>query len=74
MAAIWQTIEVVFKAIFGYLEAFISVLPIVNQLNDIKTEMIACVFGIPLGVFTVFEISKYVLKVIKFIWSHYQND
>ena len=61
----------IFEAIVGGIKvgfhAFFSVLPIYQQLSDLKTEITATAIGVPVAVVTLIGIAIVILKVIKFL-------
>lgn len=61
-------IGVMLKCIFAGMsigfEAFLKVLPIFNQLNGIKEQLIANMFGVPAAIISILFFIPTVIKII----------
>ena len=62
-----QMIEALWAGFKIGIQAFLSVLPLYNQLSGLKTEIIAAAIGIPAVVLTIAGIAW---KIVKFIGKH----
>lgn len=61
---IWQAIQVIGSTIWAVLKAFLSLLPIFDQINGLKDQIVAAI-GVP--VFAV-SIGGTLFAIGKFIW------
>lgn len=44
---IWQAIEIIGRTIWAFAEALFSLFPVYQQLSNLRTEIIAAIFGVP---------------------------
>ena len=62
---IWQAIQVIGSTIWAVLKAFLSLLPIFDQINGLQDQIVAAAFGVPAF---VISIGGAFFAVGKFIW------
>ncbi len=62
---IWQAIQVIGSTIWAILKAFLSLLPVFDQINGLQDQIVAAAIGVP--VFVV-SIGGTLFTIGKFIW------
>ena len=62
---IWQAIQVIGSIMWAVLRAFLSLLPIFDQINGLQDQIVAAAIGVP--VFVV-SIGGTLFAIGKFIW------
>lgn len=62
---IWQAIQVIGFTVLAVLNAFLSLLPIFDQINGLQDQIVAAAIGVP--VFVV-SIGGTLFTIAKFIW------
>ena len=67
---IWQAIQVIGSTVWAVLKAFLSLLPIFDQINGLQDQIVAAALGVPVF---VISIGGTLFAVGKFIWRR-AND
>lgn len=62
---IWQAIQFIGSTIWAVLKAFLSLLPVFDQINGLQDQIVAATIGVP--VFVV-SIGGTLFAIGKFIW------
>lgn len=67
---ILEIFEVIGLTIWAFIKAVFSLFPIFNQISDLKDQMIAYIFGVPVIVISLIGAIPLILKIIKGIFSN----
>lgn len=62
---IWQVIQVIGSTIWAILKAFLSLLPIFDQVNGLQDQILAAAIGVPVF---IISIGGTLFAIGKFIW------
>lgn len=67
---IWQIIEVIGSTVWAMLKAFLSLLPVYNQLSGLQDQIIAAAIGLPV---VVVSVGGMLFAIGKFAWRNFIN-
>ena len=70
LTVIWQVIEVIGSTIWAVLKAFLSLLPIYEQISGLQDQMMAAFLGVPVA---VVSIGGTLFAIGKFVWRRFEN-
>lgn len=62
---IWQAIKVIGSTVWAVLKAFLSLLPVFDQINGLQDQIVAAAIGVPVF---VISIGGTLFAICKFIW------
>jgi len=66
---IWEAIQVIGYTVWAMLKAFLSLLPIYEQISGLQDQIMAAALGIPV---VVISIGGTIFAIGKFLWGNIQ--
>jgi len=67
---IWQAIEIIGSTVWAMLKAFLSLIPVFNQISGLQDQIIAAAIGVPVA---VVSIGGTLFAIGKFVWNRIQE-
>ena len=67
---IWQIIQVIGYTVWAMLKAFLSLLPIYEQISGLQDQIMAAALGIPV---VVISVGGILFSIGKFVWRRIQE-
>ena len=67
---IWQAIEIIGSTVWAMLKAFLSLIPVFDQISGLQDQIIAAAIGVPVA---VVSIGGTLFAIGKFVWHRIQE-
>ena len=65
----WQVLEIIGRTFLAIVEALFSLFPVYQQLDNLKTQIIAAVIGVPTIVVSLVFLIPSIIKIVKKLHS-----